>query len=748
MQGLFEVLAPASGDMAEDVSGAWDDASGQLQDAAKIRASGFVDLLKHCSRHHYPYVMLNDEPFTDEFKSLGWYLGNTDRATAGRDRLVEQNVIYGGSVSYRNMCRFNSGFFFKHPLMLKTVTSHDNGNTYNLCHFWSNFEIADMNFWRSKAYQDFFEYLDSKGGFYYERWGDAPVHSIAAGLFASKDQLQFFEEIGYEHNPYTHCPLDPKMWERGKCGCNPAGSFDYDGMPDEDYKAEKEAFVSGMTGSTVLHVNLISCVALASITLYSTVQTRLYGTKPVPFLPAFVLLGMPLLLSMTLFAEPQTAGPMMLSGALLAIAGAVGVCVPRKGALLPAANANVREGDKKDARTPPETGSGTQNITPLPALSTYRAHMMLMTVLGILAVDFTVFPRALAKCEEYGVSLMDLGVGSFVFSGGVVSAIPLLKNRHYLHAPMLGKFVSVLWKSAPIVMLGLVRVLLVKGTEYPEHETEYGTHWNFFLTLAVLPVLQVLLHPLILRVPVALLGVGVGLLQQLALSRLGLKEWVNFAPRVDLISANKEGLASLAGYLSIYLLGLATGTTILPPTPKFFSRLLKQRVTPADLAAPRQNDKTVVELASHTISWWTCLGLSRLVGMDQGVSRQTANFPYVLWIAAFNTSFILAYLVLDMAFYPAPPIRKPRASSVAPAAGYFDEPKPGFVSSPAQAPPLLEALNKNGLPVFLLANVGTGLVNLSMKTMYAGTVVSMTVLTVYALVVCGAAWAMRKRKLW
>ncbi|KAJ7678777.1 hypothetical protein B0H17DRAFT_1206549 [Mycena rosella] len=62
------------------------------------------------------------------------------------------------------------------------------------------------------------------------RWGDAPVHSIAAGLFASKDQIQFFEEIGYEHNPYTHCPKDPGMWERGRCGCDPQRSFDYDGV--------------------------------------------------------------------------------------------------------------------------------------------------------------------------------------------------------------------------------------------------------------------------------------------------------------------------------------------------------------------------------------------------------------------------------------------------------------------------------------------------------------------------------------
>lgn len=33
---------------------------------------------------------------------------------------------------------------------------------------WSNFEIADLDFWRSDAYLKFFEFLDQSGGFYYE----------------------------------------------------------------------------------------------------------------------------------------------------------------------------------------------------------------------------------------------------------------------------------------------------------------------------------------------------------------------------------------------------------------------------------------------------------------------------------------------------------------------------------------------------------------------------------------------------
>lgn len=78
---------------------------------------------------------------------------------------------------------------------------------YLTCHFWSNFEIADMDFYRNSGYDDWFQYLDSTGGFYYERWGDAPVHSIGVGLFADKRDVHFFQDIGYFHDPYVNCPV-------------------------------------------------------------------------------------------------------------------------------------------------------------------------------------------------------------------------------------------------------------------------------------------------------------------------------------------------------------------------------------------------------------------------------------------------------------------------------------------------------------------------------------------------------------
>ncbi|PYH87683.1 glycosyl transferase [Aspergillus ellipticus CBS 707.79] len=268
--------------------------------------------------HHYDWVFLNDKPFDDEFKKVTSALvsGNThyglipkeqwsypewidqDKAKKVRQEMGEKKIIYGDSESYRHMCRYESGFFFRHPLMLNyeyywrvepsielfcdigsdpfrfmkennkkysfvlslyeyydtipslwgTVQqfmqkhpehvasdnsmgflSDDGGKTYNKCHFWSNFEIGSLEWLRSKEYIEYFETLDHAGGFFYERWGDAPVHSIAAGLLLKKEQVHFFNEIGYYHVPFTHCPTGEDLRMDLKCHCNPNDNFDWKG---------------------------------------------------------------------------------------------------------------------------------------------------------------------------------------------------------------------------------------------------------------------------------------------------------------------------------------------------------------------------------------------------------------------------------------------------------------------------------------------------------------------------------------
>jgi alpha 1,2-mannosyltransferase len=56
------------------------------------------------------------------------------------------------------------------------------------------------------------------GGFFYERWGDAPVHSLGVGLFLNKSEVHFFSDIGYYHLPLSQCPMEP-IFSEHNCDC-------------------------------------------------------------------------------------------------------------------------------------------------------------------------------------------------------------------------------------------------------------------------------------------------------------------------------------------------------------------------------------------------------------------------------------------------------------------------------------------------------------------------------------------------
>lgn len=39
-----------------------------------------------------------------------------------------------------------------------------------------------------------------------------------------------------------------------------------------------------------------------------------------------------------------------------------------------------------------------------------------------------------------------------------------------------------------LILMGSMRLISVKLTNYVEHVSEYGVHWNFFFTLAIVKV--------------------------------------------------------------------------------------------------------------------------------------------------------------------------------------------------------------------------------------------------------------------
>ncbi|CCF58793.1 hypothetical protein KAFR_0F01960 [Kazachstania africana CBS 2517] len=284
--------------------------------------------------YNYDWTFLNDVPFTEEFieatsamasgkaqygliPSNDWDRPNWINETKFESKIKEMEdngVLYGGSKSYRNMCRFNSGYFFRQELLsnydyyfrvepnvdyfcdfpydpfkimkekhkkygfvitiyeyeetiptlwdaVEEYIKVDNGqdidmetnavkfitdkslvgryypivhsnSSYNLCHFWSNFEIGDLNFFRSEEYIKFFEFLDATGGFYYERWGDAPVHSILVSLLLDRDEIIHFDQLGYTHLPFDTCPTAYHLQLDQRCLCDPGREENIDITPN------------------------------------------------------------------------------------------------------------------------------------------------------------------------------------------------------------------------------------------------------------------------------------------------------------------------------------------------------------------------------------------------------------------------------------------------------------------------------------------------------------------------------------
>lgn len=109
-----------------------------------------------------------------------------------------------------------------------------------------------------------------------------------------------------------------------------------------------------------------------------------------------------------------------------------------------------------------------------------RSIISIFTVLSILAVDFTIFPRRFAKTQTQGYSLMDVGVGLFVMSNALVVNTNKIRKEG---------FKKMFIGSLVLFFLGLVRFYTTNKVNYHVIEMEYGIHWNFFFTLSTVKLL-------------------------------------------------------------------------------------------------------------------------------------------------------------------------------------------------------------------------------------------------------------------
>lgn len=433
----------------------------------------------------------------------------------------------------------------------------------------------------------------------------------------------------------------------------------------------KRQFYENHSGSSISEINSITLIILLGHTFFHTLQQNDFvtGTRNEYFW-SFVCYVLNVLLGTTLVSDHHW---------LLILIYGISIS-----ALLSWAQRSQRQSKHEKDRSSKATSSQTlsdsrdalksETSGTLPPkariqfLSVYRATMMITTLICILAVDLPMFPRRYAKSETFGTSLMDLGVGSFVFSSGLVSA----RSQ--------AGFMKGLRQGGVVLALGFIRALMVRGSGYHEHVSEYGTHWNFFITLSLLPPLLPLFGKMkSLGLDFKLQGWLVCVLYQLALSATDWQHWILSAPRIDLISANKEGISSFIGYIAIFLFGLDIGAIVLE---------IRLQVVVQDSGIASLTTALLKASLLEVVAYFV------MKYMKVQVSRRIANAPYIMWVVAHNTTFVLSLALIERYFGDAPL-----------------QAKTALVS---RASLLLEQINKQGLRIFLAANLLTGAINLAM----------------------------------
>lgn len=463
-------------------------------------------------------------------------------------------------------------------------------------------------------------------------------------------------------------------------------------------KERKEDFVTGLNGGSISEINLVTSVALTAYFCWNLLAIRSQASTLVDFALNWICL----LLSITTYAND-----IPLLQLLIIIPCATAFFLSRS-------SSNVQ---KKEPRT--KKPQEKLQLPKRPFITAYRGGMLILTALAILAVDFRVFPRRFAKVETWGTSLMDLGVGSFVFSNGLVSSRVLLKEKidPTSKPTIIKRVLKALRSGAALLALGLLRLYFVKNLEYQEHVTEYGVHWNFFMTLALLPPFLALLDPISEIIPRCIIATFISVTYEIVLVKgEGVLEFLILAPRTDVLSANREGIFSFWGYCSVFLWGQTIGFCLLGDKRarnNLYRPSVETVYRSAASSGRRLWDKftTVSPLSGLLI--WTCFGISAtqaIIAYDPYyVSRRFANLPYVSWVVAYNTGLLFVYCLVDKIFSGAKMDR--------------------------EVPITLDAVNSNGLIIFLVSNLLTGLTNMTMSTIDASNTKSLVVLMIYALAV-------------
>jgi hypothetical protein len=468
-----------------------------------------------------------------------------------------------------------------------------------------------------------------------------------------------------------------------------------------DYKVYHEQFMQNHNGTTAVEVLLVilpvpfglflsSC--LCAVLTYLMNQKVLIPLKLISwllFLVDFITVVVPFVLCVTIFSDRHVVVSQIFFFCLF-VCGAY-CCSECRQVLSQAYRSTL-------LATLTDTGRR-------PYVTNFRAIINLITAICILAVDFKVFPRRFAKTETFGYGLMDTGVGLFVISNAIVAPEALgykVKTQ---------TFTSAMWKaiksSTPLLLLGSARFFITQQIDYQMHVSEYGVHWNFYITLAMTKILCTLILQFVgsnYSLMIAVVAIGI---HELILCS-GIRDWVlSNVTRQDFLTANREGLTSLLGYVGLYFAGVCLGQGLRDYKSNILGNLY-----------------LMGKLTISSLVLWFAMSLCK---NWFGVSRRLANIGYVVWILTLSIIMLVILMSIELLTWTMNKVVKSSMQNEADRYLHF---------TISYVPVTLEAINYNGLLFFLLSNLLTGLINICVQTLTVDVLPSLLIICGYIFVLC------------
>lgn len=470
----------------------------------------------------------------------------------------------------------------------------------------------------------------------------------------------------------------------------------------------KEAFVSNLNGTSLWEVTLgsfLTPLCLINRGLILILYHQAKGILPLPLplishlLLDFAVLVLPLILSCTLLSST-----LHLVITSLALISACVFCY-----------IYYTSSSQHPENTVSTFLQSHIQFNQVPFVTIFRVFVNVKTAISILAVDFSVFPRRYAKTETYGTGVMDFGVGAYVFANALVCPEARRKNISGSRMNHIKKQLQSVW---PLVVLGMGRLVSVKMTGYQEHVTEYGVHWNFFFTLAVVRVVASVVLAVLPANQSWVFALLISGFYQFTLETSGLKTFIihNNDREKDFLHANKEGIFSVVGYVAIYMAGVQVGLYVMQPRSQV-----------------RQWLKALFNILLGGFALYAALYICQT--LMEPVSRRLANLPFCIWSVAQSLFFMSCLGVADMVLLFSKRISGfhfvPSSWNLCKKQSDSDR-KTGEIERHC----LVQAVSRNQLLFFLLANVMTGLTNSIVDTLTSSSIFSVCVLLSYMFTNC------------